>query len=73
MKKYIIGIMTLLLSVTNLSAQEATNLINISDTTPALSKRELRKQKVAQRNLHYNILGGRVTLLTLVPYSAEVP
>ena len=58
MKKYIIGIMTLLLSVTSLSAQEATNLVSISDTTPALTKRELRKQKVAQRNLHYNILGG---------------
>lgn len=25
---------------------------------PALSKRELRRQRVARRNLHYNILGG---------------
>ena len=32
--------------------------IRDSDTTPALTKRELRKQKVAKRNLHYNILGG---------------
>ena len=28
------------------------------DSTPALSKRELRRQRVARRNLHYNILGG---------------
>lgn len=29
-----------------------------TDTTPAFTKRELRKQRVAKRNLHYNILGG---------------
>ncbi|GAE85543.1 outer membrane protein/protective antigen OMA87 [Bacteroides reticulotermitis JCM 10512] len=29
-----------------------------TDSLPGLSKRELRKQRVAQRNLHYNILGG---------------
>ena len=58
MKKYIIGIMTLLFSVTVLSAQEMINLATSNDTTPALTKRELRKQKVAKRNLHYNILGG---------------
>ena len=28
------------------------------DSTPALSNRELRRQRVARRNLHYNILGG---------------
>lgn len=28
------------------------------DSTPTLSKRELRRQRVAKRNLHYNILGG---------------
>ena len=33
-------------------------MITGNDTTPALTKRELRKQKVAKRNLHYNILGG---------------
>lgn len=27
-------------------------------TAPGLSKRELRRQRVAKRNLHYNILGG---------------
>ena len=30
----------------------------LSDTIPTLSKRELRRQRVAKRNLHYNILGG---------------
>ena len=58
MKKYIIGIMTLLFSVTALSAQETMDLTTNNDTTSALTKRELRKQKVAKRNLHYNILGG---------------
>ena len=59
MKKYTIGIITLLLSVTALSAQEGMNLIITgNDTAPALTKRELRRQKVAKRNLHYNILGG---------------
>lgn len=27
-------------------------------STPTLSKKELRRQRVAKRNLHYNILGG---------------
>ena len=27
----------------------------LSDTIPTLSKRELRRQRVAKRNLHYNI------------------
>ena len=29
-----------------------------ADPTPTLSKKELRRQRVAKRNLHYNILGG---------------
>ena len=29
-----------------------------ADSTPTLSKKELRRQRVAKRNLHYNILGG---------------
>ena len=28
-----------------------------TDSTPTLSKKELRRQRVAKRNLHYNILG----------------
>ena len=31
---------------------------SLRDGSPSLSKRELRKHRVAQRNLHYNILGG---------------
>lgn len=30
----------------------------VNDTVHALTKKELHKQKVARRNLHYNILGG---------------
>ena len=30
----------------------------VNDTAHALTKKELHKQKVARRNLHYNILGG---------------
>lgn len=29
-----------------------------SDTVPSLTKRELHRQRVAKRNIHYNILGG---------------
>ena len=29
-----------------------------TDSTPTLYKKELRRQRVAKRNLHYNILGG---------------
>ena len=32
--------------------------VSKADSTPTLSKRELRRQRVAKRNLHYNILGG---------------
>ncbi len=34
------------------------NSDSLHGNTPTLSKRELRKQQVAKRNLHYNILGG---------------
>lgn len=58
MKKFIAGILILLFSATIISAQDTTDLIIGKDTVTALTKRELRKQKVAKRNLHYNILGG---------------
>ena len=73
MKKYIIGIWVALLPacvalaqdnstiVKNTESQNATITIGevaTTDTTPTLSKRELRRQRVAKRNLHYNILGG---------------
>lgn len=57
MKKYLLSIFTLTLIVTTISAQEPA-VTSPNDTTPVLSKKELRKQKVARRNFHYNILGG---------------
>lgn len=46
-------------STTSISDTTPTDIEDIpSDTIPALSKRELRRQRVAKRNLHYNILGG---------------
>ena len=57
MKKYILIIIVQVLAITATSAQEQTTVAT-NDTTPALTKKELRKQRVAHRNLHYNILGG---------------
>ena len=57
MRKYILSIFTLILILTTVSAQEQT-VTATNDTTPALTKKELRKQRVARRNFHYNILGG---------------
>ena len=51
------SIFTLILILTTVSAQEQT-VTATNDTTPALTKKELRKQRVARRNFHYNILGG---------------
>lgn len=46
-------------STTSISDTTPTDIEDIpSDTIPVLSKRELRRQRVANRNLHYNILGG---------------
>lgn len=54
MKRYIIGIIALLIVATTVSAQVS----ETNDTTRTLTKKELRKQRVANRNFHYNILGG---------------
>lgn len=54
MKRYIIGIIALLIAATSVSAQVS----ETNDTTRTLTKKELRKQRVANRNFHYNILGG---------------
>lgn len=54
MKRYIIGIIALLIVATSVSAQNS----ETNDTTRTLTKSELRKQRVANRNFHYNILGG---------------
>ena len=52
--------LTILLIITaftlSVTAQEATT--DSVETTQALSKRQLHRQKVAKRNFHYNILGG---------------
>ena len=52
MKKYIIGIWMALLPIGVMLAQTD------STRTAKDTKRELRRQRVAKRNLHYNILGG---------------
>ena len=52
--------LTILLIITaftlSVTAQEATT--DSVETTQALTKRQLHRQKVAKRNFHYNILGG---------------
>ena len=45
-------------SINIMSATADSTVISLSDSIPALSKREIRRQRVAKRNLHYNILGG---------------
>lgn len=47
----------MVLTATTLSAQEQVHT-TASDSVPALTKKELHRQKVARRNFHYNILGG---------------
>ena len=73
MKQLIVGISMVALSIgiasaqTNGTAVKDENLqgkvtstfeVTPTDSTPALSKKELRRIRVAKRNLHYNILGG---------------
>lgn len=57
MKKYLFIIILLALIASNLHANQYNDSIS-NDSTLILTKKELRKQKVAERNLHYNILGG---------------
>lgn len=72
MKKSILGILIVFMPLVALTAQEEgvtflkdgkveVNTVFTTDTTqqtPVLSKKELRRLKVAKRNFHYNILGG---------------
>lgn len=58
MKKIILSILLAVLAINVLIAQEQTSVSVANDSLLALTKKELRKQKVAKRNLHYNILGG---------------
>lgn len=57
MKKYLFVFILLALITNNLHANQFNDSIS-NDSTPTLTKKELHKQKVAKRNLHYNILGG---------------
>lgn len=65
MRKYIFGILIMLLPAIALTAQDTIHVqtpdtASIQEESPLrpLSKKELRRQRVAKRNLHYNILGG---------------
>lgn len=63
MRKFILYFTALLVNIASVYAQENTGNYTMRDsitepTHQMLSKKEIRKQKVAQRNLHYNILGG---------------
>lgn len=61
MKRYIIGILIAVLPIIAATAQD-TLQVETPDTAlqekAPLSKKELRRQRLAKRNLHYNILGG---------------
>lgn len=59
MQRYIFFII-MFLSAFGMSAVAQTDSLPtvVNDTVHALTKKELHKQKVARRNLHYNILGG---------------
>lgn len=57
MKKVLLNILFIVTSI-NITLAQETITSDVTDTLPILSKKELRKQQVAKRNLHYNILGG---------------
>ena len=58
MKKILLSIFACILVATCLQAQEQDTDTLRQDSTTTLSAKELRKLRVAKRNLHYNILGG---------------
>lgn len=65
MRKYIFGTLIMLLPAIALTAQDTIpvqtpDTASIPEGSPLrpLSKKELHRQRVARRNLHYNILGG---------------
>lgn len=57
MKKFTFILLMLALVVTGLQAQQKETAVS-NDSTPVLTKKELKKLKKANRNFHYNILGG---------------
>ena len=71
MKRYILSIIALVLFATTFMPRNRLRPPP-NDNVPALTK-ELRKQKVARRNLHYNILGGPSYTPTSVPCWEEAP
>ena len=58
MKKYVFILIWMACCTLSVNAQEMKVQTATQDSTTTLSKKELRRQRVAQRNLHYNILGG---------------
>lgn len=57
MKKIISILLLFIWVVTDIKAQQRED-VALNDSTPALTKKELRKLEKANRNFHYNILGG---------------
>lgn len=57
MKKYILFLIALSVTLTTVAKEESLAKTD-STTTTILTKKELYRQRVAQRNFHYNILGG---------------
>lgn len=57
MKKFTFILLMLALVVIGLQAQQKETAVP-NDSTPVLTKKELKKLKKANRNFHYNILGG---------------
>ena len=58
MKNLITILLLFTLVATGVQAQQQNDTAAVNDSTPTLSKKELRKFKKANRNFHYNILGG---------------
>ena len=57
MKKYILFLIALSVTLTTVAKEESLAKTD-STTTTILTKKELHRQRVAQRDFHYNILGG---------------
>lgn len=57
MKKYILFFIAISVTLTTVAKEESLAKTD-STTTTILTKKELHRQRVAQRNFHYNILGG---------------
>ena len=58
MKHFLYAFLLFWLITAGVQAQEVDSLSTTTDTMRTPTKKELRKKRVAQRNFHYNILGG---------------